>query len=193
MVDVENALAALFEPATERQLRYAANLGEDVRGNETRAEITMKIERGECAQGYRAKKMSADVLDSAAYFGMHVLSGMTPVDVMRSVAESLLIAGREFDLARWYVFRICKHRKVYAAGAVARPDHWLVHQVAQEVCFSVEAMNSVRNEASRCGLVEFSSTRDEHNLNGSTSATAYRFVLKAIDAAQLEHRNRWMA
>lgn len=192
-MDLEDALADLFDAATEGQLRYAANLGEHVRGDETRGEITMKIERGEVAQGYRARRAPPEVCQSARHFGMHVLAGMAPAAVMRAIGESLLVQGREFDLARWYVFRVCRHRRVYAGGAVATPDHWLVLQVAQEACFTSAAMASIRNEVARSGLLGFSSTRDANHLNGSTSATAYRFVLRAIDVAQQQYRRKWSA
>lgn len=184
MVDLANALELLEAPATDRQLRYAANLGQPIRGDESRAEISMKIEIGEKEQGYREAAPTADALESARYFGIRVLQGRTTAEIMGAICNSLLALGREFDLARWYVFRVCKHRRAWAWGPVNSPDHWLVLQIAQEVMANTALFQSVRDEAGRSALVAFSSTRDDAGLNGSSNTSAYRFVLEQIASAE---------
>ncbi|NLC60245.1 MAG: hypothetical protein GX761_03045 [Gammaproteobacteria bacterium] len=183
-MDLAHALEQLATPATERQLRYAANLGQPVRGDESRAEIGMKIELGEREQGYREAAPAADAVESARYFGHRVLSGSTTGDIMGAICRSLLVPGREFDLARWYVFRVCKQRRVWAWGWVNSPDHWLVLQIAQEIVASPATLRSVQAEASCSGLVAFSTVRDDAGLNGSSNAAAYRFVIEQIRQAE---------
>lgn len=183
-MDPANALDLLGTPATERQLRYAANLGQPIRGDESRAEISMKIEIGEIFQGYREARPTADALESARYFGIRVLQGRSTAEIMATICNSLLASGREFDLARWYVFRVCKHRRTWGWGPVNSPDHWLVLQIAQEVMANTGIFQSVRDEAGRSALVAFSSTLDDAGLNASSNTAAYRFVLEQIAGAE---------
>lgn len=183
-MDLAHALEQLATPATERQLRYAANLGQAVRGDENRAEIAMKIELGERDRGYREAAPDADAVESARYFGHRVLQGQTTGEIMQTICHSLLVPGREFDLARWYVFRICKQQRAWAWGRVSSPDHWLVLEIAQEVVANPAILRSVQDEAKRSALAAFSSVRDDAGLNGSSNTAAYRFALDRIQRAQ---------
>lgn len=184
-MDITHALEHLETPATSGQLRYAANLGQPVRGDESQAEISMKIELGERAQGYRESEPTDDALRSARLFGVYVMSGQTTADIMRVICNSLLARGREFDLARWYVYRVCKHKSAWAWGKVNSKNHWLVLQIAQEIVATPNVFRSVQEEAHNSGLVAFSSARDDAGLNGSSNAPAYRFVLQRIQDPEL--------
>lgn len=170
-------------PATSAQINYAKSLGIFVTGTETLPEMSEKISTA--LDPRRSIVADDECLAYATAFGVGRAKDHTRDSVLWRITQSVAVSGREFDLARWYMFR------VYHSASGSWTDLSLeltldgpLARMADEFLLDRKSVDAALREVKRSNLDCFSATRplDEHGAHrvASTRTSAYKHAIELL-------------
>jgi len=135
------------EPATERQLSYARDLGLRFPQAITKKEMSDLLD---CHLSHD-RPASQRHRGFAEWLGVETTRYVGKRALFDQIAASLKKPGREEDLAAWFVYRVCRHlvRGGKDHPRATGPDSVVVREIAAELVADTSTMRSIRRYEGR--------------------------------------------
>lgn len=171
--EVEDVAQLPPEPATERQIEYAKDLGISIPANATKADlsdlISLTVDRDKPATTRHRKFADRYGVETTEYIGKKAL-----FDQIQNV---LVSSGRENDLLSWFVYRVYREL-IHGAGdaKIQTPDDPLIQEIASELEKDEKIVKSVRRYEGRdlIWFGEWTSPQGSQYFGGSNRTAAYK-------------------
>lgn len=163
------------EPPTERQLKYAKDLGISIPPNTTKNDlsdlISLKVEKDKPSTERHRTFAKAYDIEVTDYIGKKAL--------FDRIQAALVCPGREKELLSWFTFRVYRELVSGADNApIEYPDDPIIEEVAERLVTDEKIIKSVRRYDGRelIWFGEWTSPDGYVHTGGSNRTAAYKKV-----------------
>lgn len=170
------------EPATERQLEFAKDLGIDLQPGATKEEVSALISEKLGQKRLKSDNPADDRhLVFAHRYGIEVIPPIGKKELFDRIFTAIKKPGREMDMASWFVYRVYREiiqRNRNNADFINGPDDPTVQQIALKIAQDTAILKSMRRYEGR-EIIWFGEWTDQNrrvHYGGSNQTTAYKRV-----------------
>lgn len=165
-----------MDSPTEKQLKYAADLGIKLSGGESKSDLTELIRDARVAQN----PAPVWLLEYGEELGIG-LDGLTKSELYREIFSELLWLGDDYELSRWFAYRVLRDRLKNYSGLDVPFGSSMISDIAGQISLDPKVAASIRRYETVNFFGPFTSPGGVKMVGGSRNTIAYRAVLASLE------------